>query len=395
MTAAARQRRRWLASALGVAGGSLLLRGAWAGEAGAPAVAGDMASAVRYITSARVGAADFRLVLLDRRGGIVHQQPLPARAHGAATLGARGLGCVFARRPGQWFCALDIRRPDALFTVAAADGRRFSGHGVYSRQGTYLYTTENDIDRQRGVVGVYDVSAGYRRLGEFDSGGIGPHELVRVPGTDQLVVANGGIATHPDRGEGREPLNLDDMDPSIALIDPHRGRIASLHRLGDEHHRISLRHLAIDAGQRVWYAGQYGRASDADEPLAIERTQALAGSLALSGRGRSAALEPLALPDDLLPRRQGYLSSVASSGRDVLFTAARDGVVFAIDPRRRRLIDRQPFGDSSGVAPDADGGYLVSSGTGELASMASDERWLDREPLATTAFGWDNHLGAF
>jgi len=392
------RRRRWLASALGVASGAVLLPRALAAQDASASKPIPPAPSPRYVTTARLGVDDHRLVLLDERGQVLHQQPLPARAHGAATLGKRGLGCVFARRPGNWFCALDARRPDTLHTVAALPGRRFSGHGVYSLSGSRLYTTENDIDRQRGVIGVYDVDDGYRRVGEFDSGGIGPHELIRLRGTDRLVVANGGIATHPDVGEGREPLNLADMAPSLAVIDGRDGRGESQHRLPDARHRISLRHLTADAGGRVWYAGQYGRLADDDRPLPVDDTQALAGSMTLGNHartGRHRALQPLALPDDLLPRHQGYLSSVASAGEDVLYTAARDGVAFAIDAKRRQLVDRQPFMDCSGVAHDAQGGYVVSSGTGELARLSSDGRWLDREPLAMTAFRWDNHLCAF
>ncbi len=38
-----------------------------------------------------------------------------------------------------------------------------------------------------------------------------------MPGGRRLVVANGGLRTHPDTG--RETLNPDDMSPNLALID--------------------------------------------------------------------------------------------------------------------------------------------------------------------------------
>ena len=395
MNRTARQRRAWLSRALGVAAGSLLLRTAQAGTPdGAP---GESVIAPHYLTTCRNGPDDFQLVLLDERGNLLHRQALPARAHGAATHAGRGTGCVFARRPGQWFCAVDLHRPGRLHTVAPPIDRRFSGHGVYSATGARLYTTESDIDRQRGVVGVYDVGTGYRRIDEFASEGIGPHEIVRVPGTDLLVVANGGIATHPDVDGGREPLNLDDMAPSIAVIDGRDGRPLSQHRLPDGQHRISLRHLAVDGARRVWYAGQYGRADDDRSALPAADTRALAGSFTLAADGTAApggALAPLLLPDGLLPGGHGYLSSVASAGDDVLYTAARDGVAFVVDPVARRVVDRQAYSDCSGVAADARGGYLVSSGTGDLAHLVRDGRWLDLEPLAMTPFAWDNHVGA-
>jgi hypothetical protein len=58
------------------------------------------------------------------------------------------------------------------------------------------------------VIGVRDASAGYRHIGELPSHGIGPHDLALLSDERTLVVANGGIRTHPDRR--REELNLAD-----------------------------------------------------------------------------------------------------------------------------------------------------------------------------------------
>ena len=49
------------------------------------------------------------------------------------------------------------------------------------------------------------------------SGGIGPHEILRLPGARLLAIANGGIHTRPDTG--REKLNLDTMRPNLTLMD--------------------------------------------------------------------------------------------------------------------------------------------------------------------------------
>ncbi len=60
------------------------------------------------------------------------------------------------------------------------------------------------------------------RAGEFASGGVGPHEIRRMPGSDVLVIANGGIATHP--GSSRAKLNIPKMQPNLAYIEGGKSR---------------------------------------------------------------------------------------------------------------------------------------------------------------------------
>src|SRR3546814_20954963 len=107
--------------------------------------------------------------------------------------------------------------------LAVAPGRHFFGHGVFSPEGRLMLATENDYETGCGVLGIYDAGAGgaYRRIGEFSTYGVGPHEVVLMPDGRTLCVANGGILTHPDYGKLQ--LNANDMQPSLAYIDMHSG----------------------------------------------------------------------------------------------------------------------------------------------------------------------------
>ncbi|MCK0317313.1 DUF1513 domain-containing protein, partial [Salmonella sp. 15E65] len=91
--------------------------------------------------------------------------------------------------------------------------------------------------------------------GEFDSGGIGPHEVVLMPDGKTLCVANGGILTHPDYG--KLELNLDTMRPSLAYIDAASGELLEKVELEPALHRLSIRHLALAADGCVWFGCQY------------------------------------------------------------------------------------------------------------------------------------------
>ncbi len=142
---------------------------------------------------------------------------LPSRGHDATARPASPEVVVFARRPGNWFIVIDAARGHLASTVLAARDRHFYGHGVFTSDGRLLYATENDAVSGNGVLGIYDASDRYRRIGEILSRGIGPHDIAFLPDGKTLVVANGGLRTSPETG--REILNRDDMKPNVALID--------------------------------------------------------------------------------------------------------------------------------------------------------------------------------
>ena len=65
------------------------------------------------------------------------------------------------------------------------------------------------------------------------------------------MLANGGLATHPDFGGGRTPLDLSAMQPSLSYVDLRNGDLVETHTLAGELRMTSLRHLDKGAGDRV------------------------------------------------------------------------------------------------------------------------------------------------
>src|SRR3546814_2023125 len=82
--------------------------------------------------------------------------------------------------------------------IAAAEDRNFCGHGAYSADGRRMFATEVVASTGNGVLGIYDVRDGYRRVGEFSTRGLDPHEILLMPDRQTLVVANGGILMRSD-----------------------------------------------------------------------------------------------------------------------------------------------------------------------------------------------------
>lgn len=180
-----------------------------------PSLAWSDAGAPRLIAAGR-DARGYRLIGLRPNNTLAFDIPLPERGHAAATHPSRPEAIAFARRPGTFALVIDCASGVLHTRLDAPEGRHFYGHGTFSADGALLYTTENAFETGLGWIGVWDASTGYRRLGDFSSGGIGPHDVALMPDGETLVVANGGIRTHP--ATGRQKLNLSTMAPALTYL---------------------------------------------------------------------------------------------------------------------------------------------------------------------------------
>ena len=325
------------------------------------------------LVTARRDPSGYAAVVLDRAGREILAEPLPGRGHGAAISPDGRVAVVFARRPGRFALALDLWRRRRTTLFKTPPGRHFCGHGLFSPDGRLLYATENDYEAQRGVLGLYDVREGYRRVGEFDTHGIGPHEAVLLRDGRTIVVANGGIATHP--AYPRRKLNLASMQPSLVHLDRATGELLDRAVPPARMRQLSLRHIAeADAGT-IWFGGQYeGPRADPVELVGRYR------------RGQELALVPA--PQGGYEALRGYVGSVAASrdGSRVAATSPRGGRLVVWDARSCLALETHRIADVCGVAP-GERGFIASDGRGRVwiggAVVSRDER-----------AQWDNHLAA-
>lgn len=328
----------------------------------------------RYVAARKDDRGNYAAVLFDLEQGDIREVVLPARGHDIALRPDGSEWVAFARRPGRFGVAVPMDGREPLW-FSAGPGRHFYGHGVFSADGRLLYTTENDYTARRGMIGVRDATAGYRQIGELPSHGIGPHDLALLSDRRTLVVANGGIHTHPDRR--REELNLADMEPSLAYVDTETGDLLEAHGLAKDLRRLSIRHLAVASNDVVVFGCQYRGDADDLPPL-----------VGFHRRGETLHIVPG--PDDLHASLKNYIGSVTacSDGSVVAASAPRGGVVTYWDPAGRRFLGSLNLPDGCGVAPTGEGEtFLLTSGEGYLASGGADGLGARQ----STRYRWDNH----
>ena len=315
----------------------------------------------------------FAAALVTERGDLVSSVDLPDRGHDITYSPVTGKAVVFARQPGTFAVVFDARGGDLPVTLTSVPGRHFFGHGVFSPDGRLLYATENDFENARGVVGIFDATDGYRRIGEFDTYGTGPHEIILMPDTRTFAIANGGIETHPDYG--RSELNIDTMDPSLAFVDASDGRLIGQMRLSADLHQVSIRHMVVDYANRVWFGCQFRGPSE-------ERPQ-LVGYATLDGEIRL-----IELPHDHLTSLDNYVGAIeVSADRAMIAVSSSTGnTILAIDADTTRLLGSTTMRSGSGLARDSKG-FVATSGWGEMMGVAGSTA-----PHHQFDFNFDAHL---
>ena len=325
-----------------------------------------------YLAAARAPDGSYGLHGLAATGESLFRIALPSRGHAAAAHPTRPEAVAFARRPGTFALVIGCTGGAVLARLTPPEGRQFNGHGCYSADGRILFTSEVVAETGEGRLGLWRADGNYRRTGEWATGGIGPHDVKRIPGTDRLVAANGGIRTDP---LDRTPLNLETMRPNLALLS-ESGEIADHAELAAEYAQNSIRHLAVLPDETIAFAMQWQ--GDPAEPVPL---------LGLWRPGSAPRLCPPREADGFA--MQGYAGSIASdrAGEKIAITSPRGGVV-QVYGRDGSPVTSYRRTDVCGIAASLQG-FITTDGGGSISSLANggDVKLLRHFPAA-----WDNHI---
>lgn len=314
---------------------------------------------------------------LGAQGHLIAKEQVPQRVHGSVAIKGQGKALFFARRPGTDLYQLDLKTGKLDHTFSIAKNRHFYGHGVINRDETLLYTTENNMDDLSGVIGVYELGPSFRKIAEIPSYGIGPHQLALLSDQKTLVVANGGMATHPS--QNREILNLETMAPTLTYINVDSGELIEAH--SPPHHKMSIRHLDVADNDMVVLGVQYqGDVTD---------TMPLVGSHTLG----DPVLRWFELPENVHLRIQQYTASVAinSNGSVAMVSCPRGNMITSWDTASGTLLGTFNNTDAAGLYRTRSS-WLSTNGQGDIFLLTQVATTPASERLHRTALRWDNHL---
>jgi uncharacterized protein len=331
----------------------------------------------RYLSAAATFMGRYAVVAVAEDGEIVFDLDLAERGHGLAVRPGSSEAICFGRRPGRFALVLDTLAGDVVTEIPAAPARHFSGHGLFV-DGELLLATENDEVRHEGVVGIYDARANYKRIGEFPTFGIGPHDLALLPDRKTLVVANGGIDMRHDDTGG---IELTDIRSDLVYLDWQSERLLDRAVLEPQFARLSIRHLALtEAGDVAAALQDAADVPDLDVPL---------GFLHRAG----SAPRWLAAPGGGWARLRGYCGAAAvDRTAGLIAMSAPRGNCVGLWDESGAAFEALAIHDGCGLSATGTAGeILVSSGSGELFAVSRAAA----APAARGAngeFRFDNHM---
>ncbi len=332
-----------------------------------------------FASAAKDRSGQYHLYLVGKQGQVLLDHPLPGRAHHTEAHPLLPLLACVARRPGRFIDIVDYQQQRLVKRIIAGNDRHFFGHAIFSEDGRWLITTENEISSGQGRVVIRALAQDYAIIADYPSHGIGPHELVQQPGSTVLSVANGGILTHPDRG--REKLNLDSMQPSLVRLDLHNGNRLEQQILPPEQHQLSIRHIDTNPEGTTVIAFQYQGNIGLNPPLVgVHRP--------------GEAIQLLRAPEPVNLAMKGYCGSARcdQSGRFAAVSAPRGDLISFWDLQKNQFISAIKSRDGCGLAAsDNKAEFIISSGTGRCLRHNLETGVTDPLPQ-TIATAWDNHL---
>ena len=308
-----------------------------------------------------------------QQGALINQLPIPARGHQVIGIESRpGHALVFARRPGNFLLEVDFTTGTVVKQIDSVAGQHFFGHGVVTADQQYLLTSENDYDNGRGLIVVRDLAT-LEQLDKFDSGGIGPHELRLMPDQKTIVVANGGILTHPS--EPRKKLNLDTMEPNLSYLSLADGKVLGAYELDNKH--LSIRHLDVAENGKVVVGLQYQGAKNDLTKLVV------------SHHGED-SLTNLIAPESIWRQMNQYTASVAidSSANKVAVACPRGDMLTFWQLDSGEFLQSHRLSDGAGVTT-SNKTFVATNGKGQMfnANLATKQLIAKHSGLK-----WDNHL---
>jgi hypothetical protein len=311
---------------------------------------------------------------ITRQGEIVSSVKLPTRGHDSLALPHKpGHALVFCRRPDRFAVEIDFSNGKITNNIQSQTDSHFYGHGVLSKDGQYLYTTENLYDEKRGLIVVRDAH-NYQVLHRFDSGGVGPHELALMPDGNTLVIANGGIETHPN--QPRKKLNLADMQPNLSYLDITSGKVLSSYAPPDN--QLSIRHLTVSPNGAVYAGAQYQGKKSTIKPLVFAH------------HGED-SLQAFSASQSQWYKMEQYTASLLVKDGLLCVSCPRGSQLSFWDTATREFIGQQAFSDVSGLAY-SNGNLLASSGKGLLKKLNHANPITGTTSISSLALKFDNHM---
>jgi hypothetical protein len=322
---------------------------------------------------------EYFLTATDNKNRILYQHQLPFRGHAfAISYRHQRIFCI-SRRPENVISIFNLQGK-LLQQLETSVERHLYGHAICDNNGTHLYTTENNIGDGSGKISVWSIGDQTTRINTLPSYGVGPHDIALSPDQQYIIVANGGVRTHPH--SGRKKLNIATMSPSLVFIDRASGKLHKKLQLPPSYRHNSIRHLATDRQGNVFIALQNQLPEHTHEIL-----------LARYDKVRD-TLIPFDIPRDIAPRLQGYMGSIIlDHSHTILAATSPRGNCALFYTINGKFLYHLNSDDVCGIRANENAGeFIFSNGKGELIHCFAGKTLVILSVNHHPHTYWDNHI---
>ena len=331
-----------------------------------------------FSKTSETGEKSHHFGVFDTQGKLLWQTILPDRAHAPVVHPSQTIVGIVARRPGFFIDFFDVSSHQLVSRIEPEAEHHFYGHALFTHDGQRLITQENHYPTGQGKIFIREWPSG-KVLKHFSSNGIGPHESVFL-NDNVLVIANGGLKTHPR--EDRKILNLDSMAPNVSYLSLSNGELLNQAANAPELHQLSIRHLDVNSKGTVALGFQYqGPLWDQVPLVALSRLD-------------QPELEYLPIPEPIRQRFKQYCGSVCfdRSGEVLAVSTPRGGFVAYWHVASKTFLGVDNCRDVCGLVAHGNANeFLLTTGNGkQFMSNPVQERiqMINKH----TSIHWDNHL---
>jgi len=333
-----------------------------------------------YLSAGFKEGKHYSLCGISSSGRELYSIDLPTRGHAIAINQKTNECAIIARSPGNYVYIFDVKSGSITNKIICNSDFHYYGHGFYSCDGRWLYTSENEYESGKGFLGIYDSHHSYQLVKRIYTNGIGPHEIVLLKDGKTVAIANGGILTHPDTGNTK--LNLQDMVSKLTYVNLETGNLVAENELLPEYKFMSIRHLDVSSENKVALAMQYQGSGNKPNPL-----------VGLSDINNG--IKFFDTPIEVIYRMQNYCGSICfdSSGNFLAVSNPRGGMITFWKVQNRSFYSLMEIKDGCGVSQsDEPNTFCISNGYGDLFKYWPIEHKKEKLKNNVKMTGWDNHL---
>lgn len=300
-----------------------------------------------YINGHHDQAGHFFISRFDAEGKELQRMALPEMPHGFAVDPKRASRLVtFPGLTGQFSVVYDVNQGKKLGTLTTRTNRHFNGHGTYSPDGRFIFATENNIETSEGIIGVYDAER-FEFIREIPGHGLGPHGMRISADGKMLIVASGGLRTHPSSGKFYFDMNK--MRSAVLFIEVATGKLIARREIPI--HRLSIRNIYFVDDNRLLVTSQYYGKREMPKIVGlIEFDQNHIGDI-----------EMLDIDEDNLWLMNNYTGGTVIDGDIAAVSCPRGNHLTFWDLKQKRFISSVKITDVSGVQPLGDGEHFIAS----------------------------------